>query len=134
MDVAAFAGGNVEHYDEFWPRRALGARLGNIVSGGAAGWTQSHANSWVSSPIAFPTKAKVNFNWNMMFAEALGEEALPRQFYLIPGRKHFNIWISEETDRHAFFSEISTINDWGSAQAQFAATHQWPISTCILIE
>lgn len=123
LDVAAFAGGNVERYDEFWPGLALGARLGKLASNGKAKWTVTHEESWVSSPIAFPTKARSNFNWNMMFAQALGEHALPRQFYLIPGRKHFNVWGRDEATIIGLYSEISSIADWGGIAPQFAETH-----------
>jgi hypothetical protein len=123
LDVATFAGGNVEEYDDFWPGLAFGARIGRLASKGEAAYTKAHEKSWVASPIAFPSKAKARFNWNMMFVKAMGEHALPRQFYLIPGRKHFNRWGNDEKSMNELYHEIASIADWGAIPAQFAATH-----------
>ena len=120
LDVAAFAGGNVEEYDTFWPTLAFAAKVGHLASGGEAEWSKMHEKSWVSSPIAFPTKAKGRFNWNMMFAEAMGPNALPRQFYIIPGRRHINLWASTPEDMNAIYLEIAKIPAWGEIESQFA--------------
>ena len=123
LDVASFAGGNVEDYDSFWPSVAFGAMAGRLASSGKTVWDKADKEYWVSYPIPFPTKAKASFNWNMMFVEAMGEEALPRQFYLIPGRKHFNVWGRDEDAVMGLYREIASIEAWGSIPGQFAATH-----------
>ena len=123
MDVASFAGGNVEEYDAFWPSLAFAAKLGHLASGGRDAWSTAHARSWVASPIAFPTRAGARFNWHMMFVEAMGENALPRQFYLIPARRHVNLWASDDAEREQVYAHIAAIRDWAGIPAQFAATH-----------
>lgn len=123
LDVASFAGGNVEDYDSFWPGLAFGAKVASLASNGLAPYTVAHENSWVSSPIAFPTRAKARFNWNMMFVEAMGDNALPRQFYLIPGRRHFNVWGSDEKTRADLYAQITGISDWAAVPGQFVSTH-----------
>jgi len=35
----------------------------------------------------------VTFNFNMMFMRELGPDALPREWYTIPGHKHYNEWL-----------------------------------------
>ena len=123
LDVAAFAGGNLEEYDEFWPGIAFGARVGRLASLGKAKFTKAHENSWVSHPIAFPSKAKARFNWNMMFVRAMGPHALPRQFYIIPGRKHFNLWGGDEKSLEELYADIIGIPDWAAITPQFAVSH-----------
>jgi hypothetical protein len=123
LDVASFAGGNVEEYDEFWPGLAFGAKVGSLASGGAAPYSKAHEGSWVSSPIAFPTRAKARFNWNMMFVEAMGDKALPRQFYIIPGRKHFNMWGSDRQSMANLYAQIAAIPNWAAVPAQFSTTN-----------
>ena len=123
LDVASFAGGNVEEYSSFWPSLAFAAKVGHLASGGQAPWSLAHHRTWVSSPIAFPTRASARFNWNMMFASAMGPDALPRQFYLIPARKHFNIWTASEEGLSQIYSEISSIQNWATIPAQFASSH-----------
>jgi hypothetical protein len=123
LDVASFAGGNVEEYDTFWPSLSFSSKVGRLASGGQAPYSVTQEKSWVSSPIAFPTKAGARFNWNMMFVEAMGNDALPRQFYLIPGRRHFNIWGTDDATRQSIYEEISAIENWASIPAQFAVSH-----------
>jgi hypothetical protein len=123
LDVASFAGGNVEEYDNFWPSLAFAARLGRMASMGRDAYSVAHERSWVSAPIAFPTKATARFNWNMMFVEAMGDNALPRQFYLMPARKHINAWANDDASREAVYREIVGIANWARIPAQFAATH-----------
>ena len=123
LDVASFAGGNVEEYNDFWPTLAFAAKLGELVSGGAAPWAAAHEHTWVAHPIAFPTKASARFNWNMMFSEAMGDAALPRQFYLMPGRKHFNVWPNTDTGRADLYAQIAAIPDWAAIPAQFKDSH-----------
>jgi hypothetical protein len=123
LDVASFAGGNVEDYEDFWPKLAFTARVAKLASGGQAPWIKAHEKTWVSSPIAFPTKASANFNWNMMFVEAMGPDALPRQFYLIPGRRHFNLWGSDKVTKTELYRQITVIENWKQVQGQFAVTH-----------
>ena len=119
MDVGSFAGGNVETYDEFWPKLTLAAKVAHLASLGETEWSQQHVNSWVATPVAFPTKAKVKFNWNMMFAPALGEDALPRQFYLIPPRQHLNYWAATRFEREPIYDEIAAIEVWQDIEHQF---------------
>ena len=38
MDVAAFAGGNVESYENFWPKMAFASRVGHLATIGEARW------------------------------------------------------------------------------------------------
>lgn len=123
LDVASFAGGNVEEYSSFWPSLAFAAKVGRLASDGKAPWSKTHENTWVSSPIAFPTRATARFNWNMMFSSAMGPDALPRQFYLIPARKHLNVWTASEDGLAEVYSQITGIQDWGAIPAQFAPTH-----------
>lgn len=123
MDVASFAGGNVEEYDSFWPNLAFAAKLGHLASLGAAPWSEAHEHTWVAHPIAFPTKASARFNWNMMFVEAMGDDALPRQFYLIPGRKHFDFWASTDVELADLYAQIAAIPNWADVPPQFASTH-----------
>ena len=119
MDVGSFAGGNVETYDEFWPKLTLAAKVAHLASLGETEWSRRHVKSWVATPVAFPTKAKVKFNWNMMFAPALGEDALPRQFYLIPPRKHLNLWAATRSEREPVYESIVRRKDWQSLPHQF---------------
>jgi hypothetical protein len=123
LDVAAFAGGNVEGYKDFWSRATFQAKAAKLASRGKAPWIVQHEKSWVSSPMPFPTRAGASFNRNMMFVEAMGEDALPRQFYLIPARRHFNIWGSDEMTKTELYGQITAIGDWGAIEGQFAATH-----------
>ena len=113
----------MEEYDNFWPGIAFGARAGRLASLAQASYSKAHEKSWVSHPIAFPTRARARFNWNMMFVRAMGPHALPRQFYIIPGRKHFNRWGSDEQSMAELYDEIVGIRDWASIPSQFAATH-----------
>jgi len=69
-----------------------------MASLGNSKYSKSHEKSWVTHPIAFPSMAKARFNWNMMFGRELGENALPRQFYIIP---EGSILISGEMTRKA---------------------------------
>lgn len=123
LDVASFAGGNVEDYEDFWPGIAFGAKAGSLASLDTAKWSVSKKDFWVSYPIPFPTKARASFNWNMMFVEAMGDNALPRQFYLIPGRRHFNVWGRDPDTVMSLYKEIAAIESWGAIEGQFAATH-----------
>ena len=123
LDVAAFAGGNVEGYKDFWSRATFQAKAARLASMGKAPWIVQHEKSWVSSPMPFPTRAGAAFNRNMMFVEAMGEDALPRQFYLIPGRRHFKLWGSDEGTKNELYGQIAAIGDWGAVEPQFAATH-----------
>ena len=123
LDVASFAGGNVEEYADFWPGLSFGSKVGSLASRGEAPYTKAHEKSWVSSPIAFPTRASARFNWNMMFVEAMGDQALPRQFYLIPGRRHINMWGTDEQSIANLYAQIIGIGDWAAIPAQFAETH-----------
>ena len=120
LDVASFAGGNVEDYNDFWPKVAFGARAGELASGGQTDWSKANKDNWVSYPIPFPTQAKASFNWNMMYVDAMDEAALPRQFYLIPGRKHFNVWGRDEATLTGLYRAIADIESWGSLTGQFA--------------
>ena len=123
MDVASFAGGNVEEYADFWPQLALAARVGQIVSRGQSPWSKAHERTWVASPIAFPTRAGARFNWNMMFSSDMGPDALPRQFYLIPARKHLNMWASTSAELELIYHEIARTPSWRGIAPQFASSH-----------
>ena len=123
LDISSFAGGNVEDYEKFWPKIAIAAKLGELASGGEAPFTKDHAGSWSYHPIAFPTKAKAAFNWKMMFMKSFGQEALPRQFYLVPGRKHFNYWGTDWDSMAPLLNEIIAIPKWRRLEHQFASTH-----------
>jgi hypothetical protein len=130
LDVASYAGGNVEEYEDFWPKLSFAAKVGKIASGGNAPWIKAQLKTWVASPIAFPTTAKARFNHNMMFVKAMGDNALPRQFYIMPGRKHFNIWGSDEESRTRVYDAIAKIPDWGTIPSDFARSHgQCPLES-----
>ena len=127
IDVSSFAGGNVEEYDDFWPKLAYAAKLGRLISRGEAPWSVAHENSWAAFPIAFPSRAKAKFNWNMLFSPAMGSLALPRQFYIIPARKHFNVWPTNDAQREPIFEGIVDIRQWGTIAIQFEESGVCPL-------
>jgi len=104
MDSSAFAGGNVETYSAFWPQVFYAAIIGDILYGpdtaiGARLRTsganrKDYANTLL---LPMPTTAIATFNFNMMFAKEFGAEALPREFYNIPGHKNYNEWHQTST-------------------------------------
>ena len=72
----------------------------------------------------FPTRATAKFNWNMMFAPQLGEDALPRQFYLLPPTMHINKWAtSAYIEKNPIYDEIVSVANWKSIQPQFPSSH-----------
>lgn len=123
LDISSFAGGNLEDYEKFWPKIAIAAKLGELASGGDDPFTKDHAGSWSHHPIAFPTKAKAAFNWSMMFMKSFGPEALPRQLYLVAGRRHFNYWGTDWESMAPLLNEIISIPKWRRLKHQFGLTH-----------
>ena len=113
----------MEDFEDFWQMLAVSARLGELVSGGQAAYTKMHEGSWVSHPLAFPTKARAAFNWRMMFVKAFGEDSLPRQFYLVPGRRHLNVWGTNETTMFEIYEQIIATRNWKRLKPQFGDTH-----------
>jgi len=100
MDSAAFAGGNVEEYDHFWPTVMYGAIVGDILHGPWTGIGQRLRQKGAAKRhyaqtllLPLPTKAMARFNFNMMFVKEMGPEALPREWYVMPGHKHYWYWI-----------------------------------------
>ena len=59
----------------------------------------------------------------MMFVKAMGDNALPRQFYIIPGRRHFNRWGTDDSSMSVLYSEIVAEPNWATITPQFARTH-----------
>jgi hypothetical protein len=55
----------------------------------------------------------------MIFAVEMGPRALPRQFYLIPWRKHFNTWGADESALRTWCREIASLSDWSLIEPQF---------------
>jgi len=99
MDTSAYAGGNVENYQVWWPKVLFAAELGLWMTPKKAEWkvlAQGTNNSIIPGldpvPLPFPTRAIVSFNWNMMYMKELGNEALPREWYSIPAHRHFDWW------------------------------------------
>ncbi len=127
LDVASFAGGNVEEYTQFTAELALARRIARLASQDLDEWSKAHVNSFVDSPVPMSTKSTARFNWNMMFVKVMTDDPnskpLPRQFYLIPARKHLSHWPSNQRDMDHIYAEIAAIQDWAQIPAQFSQTH-----------
>jgi len=92
MDSSSFAGGNVEQYEQWWPRVVYAAMLGNWMTDYRSIWNEMWENDTAGLARPLPTTASVAFNFNMNFPTELGPDALPRQYYSIPAHKHFDFW------------------------------------------
>jgi hypothetical protein len=125
LDVASFAGGNVEEYVKFTGELSLARRIARLASQGLDEWSTAHADSFVDSPVPMSTKSTVRFNWNMMFMKAMETDSthLPRQFYLVPGRKHLNTWPTSQRAMSAVYRTIADDPDWATVVPQFAVSH-----------
>eukprot|EP00971_Amphidinium_carterae_P085031 1682354-Amphidinium_carterae.1 len=100
MDSAAFAGGNVLEYHNFWPMVLYSAVVGDIIHGEGTpigkrlrmeGAARRHYAQTLLLPL--PTGAKARFNFNMMFVKEMGPKALPREWYIMPAHHHYWRWI-----------------------------------------
>ncbi|KAF4663072.1 hypothetical protein FOL47_005918 [Perkinsus chesapeaki] len=92
MDVASFGGGFVYEYDDITSLLNIASHLGYWATFGQAEWSKERKNSWLNKPIPFPSSARARYTWSLDFAPRLGQDALPRQFYIIPPHKHLNMW------------------------------------------
>jgi hypothetical protein len=111
MDASSFTGGSVNSYDHHWRMVSVAERLGDLITLGKSDWSRLHADTWIHSPVPFPTKAKASFNWNMMFFDQLGEDSLPRQMYEILSHKHIRLWAHDNESMRHVYNEIISL-DW----------------------
>jgi len=107
MDSSAFAGGNIEEYQAWWPKVALAAELGQWLLPDSE-WERyalklsengpGHHKKYPTYPYAMPTQATSSFNLNMMYIKEFaspeddGYSLLPREFYRFPAHKHYEQW------------------------------------------
>ncbi|KAF4695817.1 hypothetical protein FOZ60_003413 [Perkinsus olseni] len=113
MDVASSGGGNVREYDYTSPRLNIASHLGYWATFGESDWSKRHVNTWVNKPIPFPHSATVQYTWDIDTPTLqLGPDSLPRQFYILPPHKHFNMWARNLEERAAIHEEIVSIKNW----------------------
>jgi len=130
VDVASFAGGNVEEYDSWWGSVALALKTAKLATGGLAPYfNTTRVDSWKYVPVPFPSKASGRFNNGMMMSIPMGVDSMPRQFYQVPARKAFNIWTSSDAGRMDVYNSIIGISDWRLVDSQFSAYGQCPKDT-----
>eukprot|EP00403_Amphidinium_massartii_P005679 CAMPEP_0178379686 /NCGR_PEP_ID=MMETSP0689_2-20121128/5074_1 /TAXON_ID=160604 /ORGANISM="Amphidinium massartii, Strain CS-259" /LENGTH=992 /DNA_ID=CAMNT_0019999803 /DNA_START=58 /DNA_END=3032 /DNA_ORIENTATION=- len=125
MDSAAFAGGNVEDFKQFWPMVLYSAVVGDIIHGEwtaigqrlrEPGAAERHYAKTLVLPL--PTQAMTRFNFNMMFVKEMGPGALPREWYIMPGHKNYRVWIP---------TSITDIKTWKPLQQLYTrvAREDW---------
>lgn len=117
MDVSAFAGGNVEQYQAFWPTVLHAALIGDILHGPGTKMHKRLQESVNTGDLAatlllpLPTPATMTFNFNMIFEPTMGDRALPREFYLVPAHKNYDRWLVTAVDPFSQLSQRTTAPD-----------------------
>lgn len=125
MDTSAFAGGNVESWDTFSDQVLYAGVIGDIIHGPNTLIGQrlrdpqaKHRHYAGTLTLPLPTQARTTFNFNMMFMQEFGDDALPREWYITPAHKHFSVWAQTSADdRDTWKNLIPVINlisaeDW----------------------
>jgi len=133
MDHSAFAGGNVEDFAGFWPNVVYAGLIGDILYGShtpigarlrAPGAKEGHYADVL--PLPLPTAARTRFNFAMMFEPEFGEDALPREWYLLPAHKNYDdTWLATSTrdartwkPLKALYKRIAN-EDWNNVRESF---------------
>lgn len=113
MDSSSFAGGNVEDYNEVWPRILVAAEFGMWLLPESPWKNLSGSQNYTSEAslmgdtIIYPRPPPLQsvvarFNFNMMFVPQFAEEGdstmLPREFYRLPAHRHLDVWPMDLAD------------------------------------
>mmetsp|Transcript_23274 Transcript_23274/g.51088 ORF Transcript_23274/g.51088 Transcript_23274/m.51088 type:complete len:609 (+) Transcript_23274:1160-2986(+) len=127
MDTGASAGGDVREWDQVWKTTFYAALIGDAIMGKDSKigqrLRQEKADKRQYSrtlPLPMPTTADVSFNFNMMFVPEMGKNALPREWYVIPAHRHYDVWDFVDNnewdtwgDVHDLYSTIAG-EDWNA--------------------
>jgi len=93
MDITAFNGGNVATYQNPGSSYGLWTDAVSAMVDAAVFFPNETLPSWPFLPIPM-SMYSVSFAQRAEYARALGPKALPREWYLVPGSHHLNVWSS----------------------------------------
>ncbi len=97
MDISSFDGGNVEgDVEEWWLNFAYDTIRSHIMTPGIP------PEDAVVLPL--PMKANIRFTNRLHTPKAFGDDAMPREFYKIPGSHHLDIWTTDKLDFDTVFN------------------------------
>jgi len=148
MDSSGYSGGNVLHYQEWWPLVASAAEFGMFLLPNSS-WEQysrrpldalrPEADSSPMYPYAMPgASAFASFNFNIMYLREYSDDtSLPRQFYRLPAHRHYSKWPKNLkytcSNTNALFSMYRLVHDedwWAVRGSPQYLNNGWS-ETCI---
>ena len=91
MDISSFNGGSVEsNVEAWWQSFGLDTIRSHIMTPGTP--------PKEAMVLPLPMKASIRINNQQETLKALGDDAMPREFYKITGSHHLDIWTSEKLE------------------------------------
>ena len=115
MDTSAFCGGSVSEYSNFWRRILFTYFAGQVF------FTTSETLSFPELLFPLPSAAETRFNFRETYFAALGPNALPREFYIIPAEKRLQMWpVSPQVPPTPENPNSELLEIWAAASSEFA--------------
>ena len=114
MDTSAFLGGSVSEYGNFWRRIMFTYFAGQVF------FNTSETLSYPELLFPLPTPAETRFNFRETYFAALGPNALPREFYIIPAEKRLQMWpVSPQLAPTPENPNTELLEIWAAASSEF---------------